>query len=249
MKNKVSTAAREAWLPEKDERPSVSSYVTRRVVDLIRREGLEPGDRLPSVQELARRFSVAGPTMRESLRRLQAIGIIDIRHGSGIYLKRRTQPIVLPNPHASRLSLKTVLDLLDARLLIEPRLAYLAAGRVTEAALRILRETLTAAAANLAGEDRLLGSLNMNFHRQVAALSGNSVLAEVVDSLTAVYEEEQLVVMRLYGNRERDHRQHLGILEAIANRDRELAQRRMHDHLKDVRRVLSARWKETPTPT
>jgi len=235
-------------LPEKDERPSVSSHVTGRVVDLIRRERLEPGDRLPSVQELARRFSVAGPTMRESLRRLQAIGIIDIRHGSGIYLKRRTQPIVLPNPHARQLSLKVVLDLLDARLLIEPQLAHLAAGRVTEAALRNLKETLTAAAANLAGEDRLLGSLNMNFHRQVAALSGNSVLAEVINSLTAVYEEEQLVVMRLYGNRERDHRQHLGIFEAIANRDRALAQRRMHDHLKDVRRVLSARWKETPTP-
>ena len=244
----MSTATREAWLPEKDERPSVSSHVTGRVVDLIRRERLEPGDRLPSVQELARRFSVAGPTMRESLRRLQAIGIIDIRHGSGIYLKRRTQPIVLPNPHARQLSLKVVLDLLDARLLIEPQLAHLAAGRVTEAALRNLKETLTAAAANLAGEDRLLGSLNMNFHRQVAALSGNSVLAEVINSLTAVYEEEQLVVMRLYGNRERDHRQHLGIFEAIANRDRALAQRRMHDHLKDVRRVLSARWKETPTP-
>jgi GntR family transcriptional regulator, transcriptional repressor for pyruvate dehydrogenase complex len=187
--------------------------------------------------------------MRESLRRLQAIGIIDIRHGSGIYLKRRTQPIVLPNPHASQLSLKTVLDLLDAGLLIEPQLAYLAAGRVTEAALRNLKETLTAAAANLAGEDRLLGSLNMDFHRQVAALSGNSVLAEVINSLTAVYEEEQLVVMRLYGNRERDHRQHLEIFDAIANRDRELGKRRMHDHLKDVRRVLSARWKETPTPT
>lgn len=241
--------AREAWLPEKDERPSVSSHVTGRVVELIRRERLEPGDRLPSVQELARRFSVAGPTMRESLRRLQAIGIIDIRHGSGIYLKRRTHPIVLPNPHASQLSLKTVLDLLDARLLIEPQLAYLAAGRVTEAALRNLKETLTAAAANLAGEDRLLGSLNMDFHRQVAALSGNSVLAEVINSLTAVYEEEQLVVMRLYGNRERDHRQHLEIFEAIAGRDRELSKRRMHDHLKDVRRVLSTRWKENPTPT
>ena len=245
----MSTAQQEAWLPERDERPSVSSHITRRVVDLIRRDGLQPGDRLPSVQELARRFSVAGPTMRESLRRLQAIGIIDIRHGSGIYLKRRTQPIVLPNPHASRLSLKTVLDLLDARLLVEPQLAYLAAGRATEAALRSLKETLTAAAANLAGEDRLLGSLNMDFHRQVAALSGNSVLAEVINSLTAVYEEEQLVVMRLYDNRERDHRQHLGILEAIANRDRELAKRRMHDHLKDVRRVLRARWTETPTLT
>ena len=55
--------------------------------------------------------------------------------------------------------------------------------------------------------------------------------------------------MRLYGNRERDHRQHLEIFDAIANRDRELGKRRMYDHLKDVRRVLSARWKETPTPT
>jgi GntR family transcriptional repressor for pyruvate dehydrogenase complex len=241
--------------PERHERPSVSDYVTDRVVDLIRREELGPGDRLPSVQEMARRFSVASPTMRESLRRLQAIGMLDIRHGSGVYLKRRTHPVVLPNPHAGRLSQQTILDLLDARLLIEPQLADLAARRVTDDGLRDLIETLAAAAANLAGEDRLLGSLNMDFHRQVALLSGNSVLAQVIDSLVAVYEEEQLVVLRLYGNREQDYRQHLGILEAITERDAELSRRRMHDHLEDVRQVLVARlaeeggWAARPPPS
>jgi GntR family transcriptional regulator, transcriptional repressor for pyruvate dehydrogenase complex len=67
----------------------------------------------------------------------------------------------------------------------------------------------------------------------------------VIDSLTHVYEEEQLVVLRLYDDRERDHEQHLAILAAIAEHDPERASSLMHDHLRQVREVLAARLEES----
>jgi GntR family transcriptional repressor for pyruvate dehydrogenase complex len=225
-------------------RPSVSEYLTRQVMELARRQRLQPGDRLPSVQALASRFSVAAPTMRESLRRLQAVGVLDIRHGSGVYLKRAVHRVVLPNPHPGPLSRRVILDLLEARLLIEPRLAQLAAGRVTDEEASHLRRTLQEAGEHLRDEDRVLGPLNMTFHREIAHLSSSAVLAQVIDSLVDVYEDEQIVVMQLYGDRERDHRWHLAICEAICEHDAAKAEQLMHDHLSGVRDVMAARLAE-----
>ena len=222
-------------------RPSVSDYLMRGVLDLTRSQRLRPGDRLPSVQALAQRFSVAAPTMRESLRGLEAVGLLEIRHGSGVYLKRQTHHIVLPNPHPGQLSRATILDLLDARLLIEPQLAGLAAQRVTRPELDDLAATLARAATHLASEERVLGRLNMDFHRKIAALSGTIVLSQVIFSLLGVYEDEQLVVQRLYNDRARDHREHMTILEAVAAHDSELARSRMDTHLRGVRDILAAR--------
>jgi GntR family transcriptional regulator, transcriptional repressor for pyruvate dehydrogenase complex len=229
-------------IEERVGRPAgVSEYLTRKLLELVRSERLQPGDRLPSVQALASRFSVAAPTIRESLRRLQAVGLLEIRHGSGVYVKRPTHPVVLPNPHPGRLRRRTVLDLLDARLLIEPQLASLAAQRASDEEVEKLRGTLAEAGVHLRGEDRLLGRLNMGFHRGIAMLSGSTVLGQIIDSLVDVYEDEQLVVMQLYDNRERDHQHHLAILDAIAARDPDRSRQLMHGHLRSVRDTLDAR--------
>lgn len=229
---------------EDEARPSVSDHLTRRLMELVRDEGLQPGDRLPSVQSLASRFAVAQPTMRESLRRLQAVGLVEIRHGSGIYLRRGAQRIVLSNPHPGQLSRRTVIDLLDARLQVEPELAARAARRASDDDVAALRTTLTAAGARLSGDDDALHRLNMDFHRHVARLAGNTVMSQVIDSLVDIYGAEQRLVLNLYGDRRRDHGDHLAILDALAARDPERARQLMHDHLEKVRAVLEARLSE-----
>lgn len=231
-----------------DARRSASDYVTGRVMDLVRTEALQPGDRLPSVQSLARTFQVAQPTMRESLRRLQAVGIVEIRHGSGIYLKRHGHALVLPNPHPGELSSRTIFDLFDARLVIEPHLASLAAESMSPAEVASLTDTLARAGSNLHSGDAILGDINLNFHRMVARYSGSAVLAQVIDSLLDVYRLEQLMVMRVFDDRARDHNSHLHILSALVDRKPKLAERRMRAHLEEVRDVLEARTATTDQP-
>jgi GntR family transcriptional repressor for pyruvate dehydrogenase complex len=117
----------------------------------VRSQSLAVGDRLPSVRALATSFGVAPPTIREALRRLQALGVIAIRHGSGAYVRDPHPRVVLANPELGRLDGRTILDLLDARLLIEPRLAELAAVDRTADDLAFLKDTLARAGESLAG--------------------------------------------------------------------------------------------------
>ena len=222
-------------------RPSGSDLLTEQVVELIERDALRPGDRLPTVQALAAHFSVAAPTMREALRRLQAVGVVEIRHGSGVYVRHAGRRVVLPNPFPGRLAIETILDLLDARLLIEPHLAGLAAS-ADDTAIAELTELLERAGHLLEGsQDKPLTAANLGFHRSVARCSGNAVLGQIIDSLLDLYEPEQMEILRLYADRVHDHDEHVAILQAIQAHDPALASERMQRHLEGVRTVVSAR--------
>lgn len=222
-------------------RPTGSDLLTEQIVELIERERLAPGSRLPTMQALAAHFSVASPTIREALRRLQAVGVVEIRHGSGVYVRHGERRVVLPNPYPGPLNGGTILDLLDARLLIEPHLAGVAAG-ADDRAIAELADIIERAGQLLEGEgDDELSRTNLAFHRGVARCGGNVVLAQVIDSLLDVYEAEQKEILRLYGDRAHDHAEHKEILQAIQAHDARLASERMARHLEDVKTVVGAR--------
>lgn len=226
---------------------SLSERLGEKVLELIRNDELMPGARLPSVKELAERFSVATPTMREALAMLQMAGNVDIRHGSGIYVRDGVSRLLLNNPYAGALDSVTIISLLHARRLIEPPVAELAAKVAPEAALAELEELLAEAELHLSGDDwadEVLGLANMRFHRGIAAASGNSILSEVVFTLTEVHIKEQMAVLELYNNRMRDHEEHKRILAAMTGRDPAEAARLMREHLDDVIHVVEARLEE-----
>ncbi|WP_113701517.1 FadR/GntR family transcriptional regulator [Nonomuraea lactucae] len=222
-------------------RPTLSDALTERMLELIRAGGHRPGDRLPSTRELSQRFAVTTPTLREALRRLEATGAIEMRHGSGIYVGADIERIVLPNPNMREMRGAQLLELLDARIVIEPPLAALAAGRAGGEDLAALERVLDEAARHLRGEDAELHEANMTFHRATAGLAGNSVLHEVVDSLLTVHGAEQREILQLFDDRRRDHDEHQAILRAIAAGDAAAAERRMRAHLVDVKTVIEQR--------
>src|SRR5918996_3449235 len=113
-------------------RASASDELTQELIDLLKQSDFQPGDRLPSVSALAERFAVAPPTMREALRSLQALGFLHFRHGSGVYVREPLERVIVSNPYSGQLDTDVVLDLIDARLLIEPHLAALAVTRAGE---------------------------------------------------------------------------------------------------------------------
>jgi GntR family transcriptional regulator, transcriptional repressor for pyruvate dehydrogenase complex len=220
-------------------RPSVSDYVTEQLLELIGAE--DEGSRLPSVLALARRLAVAAPTVRESLRRLEAIGVVEIRHGSGVYVRNAGGRMLLANPYSGPLAARTILELLDARLVIEPTVAGRTAVNASDDEILELGEILDEAAKLLEGHDALLHGVNMAFHRGVASFAGNAILAQTVDSFVDLYTAEQLVILRLYDNRSRDHEEHVAIYGAIRQRDADGASELMRQHLEDVLTVLEDR--------
>lgn len=227
------------------DRPDLSTHLGRQILDLIRKEGLRPGDRLPSVRSLAERFSVASPTMRNALGRLQANGVVEIRHGSGVYVRNGRERVVVANLNHGEIDPDTVLHLLDARLLIEPYLTESTARKAGEAEIAELERVLEEASRWLDGsDDEALHRASWNFHRAVARFSSNPILAQTIESLLELYSFEQLMLISFYDDRPRDHREHVEIFEAIRSGDAKGAHERMHRHLSDVMAIVESRQAE-----
>lgn len=225
-------------------RGGLSEYASRCVLQLIQEEELWPGDRLPTMKALAKRFSVATPTMREALRRLQANGVVEIRHGSGVYVRNTHERMLLANPRHRGVEANTILHLLDARLLIEPSLTEITAREADDAHVTVLGRILEEAEQYLVGNDVMLHRTNMGFHRAIANSSGNPILAQAVDSLIELYPFEQLAIISFYNDRTRDHEEHLAILAAIRDRDAVRARDLMYRHIRDVKSVVESRFME-----
>jgi GntR family transcriptional regulator, transcriptional repressor for pyruvate dehydrogenase complex len=200
------------------------------VLDLIAERRLAPGDALPTVRDLAGRFGVTAPTIREALRRLQATDAVRLRHGSGIFVGPGVLRTVMPNPNFLPVQGGQVLQLAEARLVIEPGIAALAAQHRTDGQLARLESAVETALA-----ERASGDGRLNFHRELASASGNPVLAEVVDSLLTARSRQQRALRRLIQDRARDHDEHAAIFGAVRDQDPGAAAELTRQHLLQLR--------------
>ncbi len=228
-----------AFAPEMKQ--SLSDRLARRIRGMIQRGHYRVGDRLPSIMEMAKRFGVGHPTVREALKKLETIGVVEIRHGSGVYVSRSEEVLVLASPdYPGTVTKKLLLDLIRARMALEAQSVADAVQKATAAHLKEMRRLLTTAGQNLSN-DGVLNSVNMSFHRQIAQGSGNTVLVQLLDVLRELLTEEQRLILNIFGSRERDHEGHLAILDALERRDAKLAVKRMRVHLKGVEDAIR-RW-------
>lgn len=222
-------------------RPSLAEGLARRVKQLIREGGFGPGDRLPPINEMARRFGVGHPSLREALKALQTVGTVDVRHGSGVYVGRNHDALVASNPvYAGRVSRKLLVDLMDARIPVEVKTAGLAARHAEEEQLEEMRRQLDRARENLRRPE-VLTPINLGFHQQIAIASGNIVLRQILSVLSDLFQEEQRAILDIYSLWQQDYAEHVGILEALEAHEESLAVERMGAHLHGVREVF-VRW-------
>jgi GntR family transcriptional repressor for pyruvate dehydrogenase complex len=223
-------------------RRSLLDDLATSMLTLIAERELSAGDQFESVRSLADRFKVAVPTVREALRRLEATGAVELRHGSGVYVGPNVGRLVLANPLALAPTADRLVELLQARALIEPPVAALAAQVRAAGALEQMSKDLAVAAELIDSGDHVeLAEVNMDFHRSLAQASGNATLAEVVESVTVVNAREQLEILHIHGDRQTDLDEHRAIYAAVCAGDTELAERLTHEHLDGVLAVINQR--------
>lgn len=213
---------------------SLSERLADSIVEIIRDEQLAPGEALASSRDLAKRFDVTTPTVREALRRLEATGIVEFRHGSGTYVGAGIDRRVLANPHRPTIDRESVLELVDARLVLEPPIAAAAARVRAPEAMSRLEAAVTNALHPPAGDTRPA----VHFHVALAAASGNRLLEESMEALLHVRVREQLEIRHRYDDRERDHTEHAHILTAIRDGDPSAAETLTRKHLESIRRAI-----------
>ena len=226
---------------------SLSDRLARQIRGSIQSGDYHRGDRLPTIMEMAKRFAVGQPTIREALKKLEAMGIVEIRHGSGVYVTRSDEFMLLASPdYAGTVTKKLLLDLIRARMPIESQSVSDAVKNATPERLLDMRRLLITAGQSL-GNDETLNSVNMGFHHQIALASGNTVTAQLLTVLHELFTEEQRLILSIFGSREKDHQEHLAILEAVELRDESLAVERMRTHLEGVQAAI-LRWNPEDHP-
>ena len=211
-------------------RKNLVEEVVDRVLEAL--EGLEPGTRLPSERELGATLGVGKSSVREALKGLAMLGIIEIRHGEGAFVATRPSAHGQP-PHAiaKALSKGHTHDLIEARRLIEGTVARLAAKRRTESDLLEFESTLKRHQRAL-DQHRDPSRAAAKFHVDLAEAAQNEILTSFATTLS---EPERELLDELYAiDGEFPHweiEQHRAILAAVAGSDEDRAQKLAEQHV------------------
>src|SRR4051794_7219619 len=149
--------------------------IADQIVALIRGGVFPPGSRLPGERELAERFNVSRVTIREAEIALQAVGVIKIKTGSGVYVC---------DGHGKEDDLPAVsaLELTEARSLFESEAAALAAPIISDETLAKLDELLEIMSEEN-GDDQRMTEVDHEFHMLIASASGNRAITHVIRGL------------------------------------------------------------------
>jgi GntR family transcriptional repressor for pyruvate dehydrogenase complex len=213
--------------------------IVRQVKALIADGRLKSGDRLPPERDLAERFRVSRTSVREALRSLQSRGLIEIRAGEGAFVcdvsvEALIEPlalVILPYREA-------VGELFEARRLLEPAIAAMAARRATRDELAEMERILAEQAREVSRGHTGMAQ-DSALHAAIAAAAHNRAIVRIVNALVDLLAQSREESLHTPGRPKRSHQDHKRILGAIRRRDEAGARRAMLDHLTAVARLVN----------
>jgi GntR family transcriptional regulator, transcriptional repressor for pyruvate dehydrogenase complex len=203
---------------------SVTDAAIEKVKGMIVSGELRPGDRLPREADLAQRLGLSRNSLREAVRALTLVRILDVRHGDGTYVTS-LEPDVLLDALSFVVDLhqdRSVLYFLQARRVLEAEAAALAAQNIDDEGLADLRR-LIASSRDCATAEEFVDN-DLAFHRRIAAASGNPVLASLLDSVSGRTTRARVWrAITQSGATERTHAEHQAIFETLERGQPDLA--------------------------
>lgn len=234
------------------QKQSLAQQVVNRILKLIRTGNLRPGDRLPPERELIEIFRMSRPSLREALRALEILGVVEVRHGGGAYvtdLEART--LLAPLDFFLSLSQSNLDDAFESRRIVEVEIARNAARNATRGGIVELRAMIDAQ-ATVHGDPIGFRILDSWFHSELAVVAGNAVLQRISYGLYNLGLDIRRRSTAAPGVIELSAAQHALIVDAIAAGDSDRAAATMTDHLAHIeagaRRVAALNIRETTRP-
>lgn len=218
-----------------------------KIKELIVSGELRPGDRLPKERELAAQLGLSRNSLREAVRGLTLIRVLDVRQGDGTYVTS-LQPEVLLEALSFAVDLasdQTIAELFEVRRLLEPAATALAASRIGEEPLAEL-DALTAGMWHSSSAEELVRD-DLDFHEKIVQATGNETLVMLCRSVA-----QRTVRVRVWrgiveeGVVEWTCQQHEAIHRALARRDGALALAAATVHVAEVERWLHSYLQDEP---
>lgn len=216
-------------------RPGIPALVAQRLMEEIRQGVWRPGDKLLTERQLAVDFGLSRSSLREALRALEVLGLLQIRQGSGVYISSLTpEELLLPLHFFISLDPGNLEALFEARISIEPFVAGLAAQRATSLELSAIRSSIGAASTGKAGIESFIAA-DFKFHGLIAAAAHNSILERMVKSLGILGQASREITGHMPGVVNKSAKDHLLIMTALEAREPDIATSAMAAHLHNVR--------------
>ena len=218
-------------------RDKVYEGVAKQIERLILKK-LQPGDKLPSERDLAETLGVSRSSIRDAIRSLELMGMVEPRQGAGtIVLQISSDALVNPLANARKRKEELVGELLDFRKMLEPSLAARAATRATPEELAEMEEILKRQDEKLRNGESTIAE-DTEFHYAIALASGNSVVRKVLDTLMDLLRDSRERSLQVDGRPPKSLAGHRKILAALNRHDAEAAKLAMKRHIEDVEKML-----------
>jgi len=216
--------------------PTLSKQISDALIRRIVRGEIAPGDAMPSEEELASQFDVSRPVIREAVKELAVIGLVESRQGRST----RVAPEAEWNPFDSRVLEarsemgavdEVLLELLELRRLIEAGAAGLAASRRTDADIKKMEAAIKAMEASLDDHDRFTEE-DIRFHDALLQATGNRLLLRLIELVGPLLKVgRRMSLERRPDGPSESLRGHKQILRAIKAGDMDKSRQAMREHL------------------
>lgn len=220
------------------ERDILSEKIAAKLLSLIKEKELRPGDKLPPERELATKMKVSRPSLREALRALSIMKVVEIRHGDGTYISSLSPQMLVEHlDFVFTLDDSTFLELFETRKIIEVGIVALAAQRITDEEIAALEVCVTRS-SEATHDPKALLQLDLDIHSQIAQAARNHMLIGFMQVINSLGLASRQRTVQLPGVPERSIGDHQRIVAALKARNPEAARQAMLDHLANVQQEL-----------
>jgi GntR family transcriptional repressor for pyruvate dehydrogenase complex len=216
---------------------TVAEAISAEILDLLRRKHLKPGDKLPPERELAEILGVSRPSLREALRALSIMKVVEVRQGDGTYVSAlNPEELVEHLEFVFMLDDSTTLQLFEARKIVEPGNAALAAERINEEELAELRACLEKSEGSYDDPEAFLQA-DIELHEIITRAARNPLLERFMASISALGRASRHKTVRLSGVTQPTVEHHRRIVIALEAHDPQAAGEAMLRHLDHIEQV------------
>lgn len=223
--------------------PRASERALGQIIEMIRSGDPAPGGRLPPERELSRMLGVGRNSLREAIRQLALLGLVEARQGGGTYvLELSAASLVQPFSRVVELGAARPRDIMEFRLMFEPFVAGLAAQRLPRSPARLLEIESALHAVEALGESDPQAAIEFDtlFHHQIAEAAGNPVVIAVEQALMEFLHKVRVEALARESYRP-IHAAAVGhrrIFAALRDGDGLVAAQAMREHLEEVSKMI-----------
>jgi GntR family transcriptional regulator, transcriptional repressor for pyruvate dehydrogenase complex len=228
-------AVKSAPANHRDSESRLTVQVVNHIRDMIEKGVLKPGEKIPPEREFAQKLKISRASLRAGIGYMAAMGIMKVRHGVGTFIAEGP-----PQMGKSSLGLLGALhgfktwQMFESRLLLEGKMAALAAERGKEEHLTVLAEEVAEMYATVDDPEEYLIH-DVRFHRTIAEASGNPILASLMETISSALYDGRRKTVGLTHSLKDSAEIHRDIYRAIRKRSPSEAQRLMERHIERAR--------------